>query len=160
MTGGPDKAVYAYACEDTAWCDDHYRRPLGTAPFGENHPACGVDVSGARIGERSRGGSALLELCQSRARLPCFKLALRHDDPHAARRFARARRPGADPWIVEDGALGAGDEVRMPAQARARGHDRARQRDLPVRSRSSVHSARGPRLAGWPRDWAALGGPL
>jgi len=34
--GGPDKAVYAYAAEDTAWWSAHLDRPLGPGVFGEN----------------------------------------------------------------------------------------------------------------------------
>src|SRR6185312_17359412 len=50
--GGPDKAVYAYAAEDTAWWSAHLARPLGPGVFGENLTIEGVDVSNAVIGER------------------------------------------------------------------------------------------------------------
>jgi len=77
--GGPDKAVYAYALEDTAWWEAELGRPHGPGAFGENLSLREVDVSNARIGERWAVGSTLLEVRQPR--LPCFKLALRHDDP-------------------------------------------------------------------------------
>src|SRR4051794_28167837 len=67
--GGPDKAVYAYASEDTAWWAQRLGRDLGPAPFGENLTTRGVDVSAARIGERWAIGSTLLEVRQSRT--PC-----------------------------------------------------------------------------------------
>src|SRR6187200_1894150 len=91
--GGPDKAVYAYASEDTAWWAQRLGRDLGAAPFGENLTTRGVDVSAARIGERWAIGGALLEVRQSR--MPCYKLGLRMGDPRFLRAFAQADRPGA-----------------------------------------------------------------
>ena len=109
--GGPDKAVYAYALEDTAWWEAELGRPQGPGAFGENLSLRGVDVSNARIGERWAIGSTLLEVRQPR--LPCFKLALRHDEPSLVRRFARADRPGAYLAIIEPGEIAAGDAVRV-----------------------------------------------
>ena len=71
--GGPDKAVYAYAAEDAAWWEAALGRELGPGAFGENLTVEGIDVTGARIGERWRAGTAELEVCQPR--LPCAKLA-------------------------------------------------------------------------------------
>ncbi len=107
--GGPDKAVYAYAIEETrAWAGD-LGRELGPGAFGENLTTEGIDVSGALIGERWRVGTALLEVVQPR--LPCFKLGLRLNDPRFVKRFAQASRPGAYLRILEEGDLGAGDEI-------------------------------------------------
>jgi len=109
--GGPDKAVYAYAAEDTAWWSARLGRPLGPAVFGENLTVEGVDVSGAVIGEHWRIGTVELEVCQPR--LPCFKLGLRFNDPRMVRAFALAGRPGAYLRIAVEGELGAGDEVEV-----------------------------------------------
>jgi MOSC domain-containing protein YiiM len=109
--GGPDKAVYAYAAEDTAWWESELGRELGPGAFGENLTVEGVDVTGAVIGERWRAGTVTLQVCQPR--LPCFKLGLRFGDPGMLRRFARAGRPGAYLRIVEEGELGAGDELAV-----------------------------------------------
>src|SRR3954471_11693900 len=76
--GGPDKAVYAYATEDTAWWEGELDRPLGPAAFGENLTVGGVDVSGAVIGEIWRIGTTELQVCQPR--LPCYKLGLKFGD--------------------------------------------------------------------------------
>ncbi len=109
--GGPDKAVYAYALEETRTWERELGRELGPAAFGENLTTAGLDVSGALVGERWRVGSALLEVVQPR--LPCFKLGLRMGDPSFVRRFGQASRPGAYLRIVEEGDLGAGDEVEV-----------------------------------------------
>jgi MOSC domain-containing protein YiiM len=109
--GGPDKAVYAYAIEETRTWERELGRELGPGAFGENLTTEGLDVSGALVGERWRIGSALLEVVQPR--LPCFKLGLRMGDPSFVRRFGEASRPGAYLRIVEEGDLGAGDEVAV-----------------------------------------------
>ena len=109
--GGPDKAVYAYAMEETRLWEDELGRSLGPGAFGENLTIEGIDVSGALLGERWRIGTTLLEVVQPR--LPCFKLGLRFGDPAFVRGFGRASRPGAYLRIVEEGELGAGDAVEV-----------------------------------------------
>lgn len=109
--GGPDKAVYAYASEDTAWWEQETGKKLGPGAFGENLTTAGIDVSGALLGERWAVGSTLLEVRQPR--LPCFKLGLRMGDPRFVKAFADADRPGAYLAIVEQGELRAGDSVEV-----------------------------------------------
>jgi len=111
--GGPDKAVYAYASEETRAWEQELGRELGPGAFGENLTTEGIDVSGALIGERWRVGTTLLEVIQPR--LPCFKLGLRMNDPGFVRRFAHASRPGAYLRIVEEGDLAAGDPITIEA---------------------------------------------
>jgi MOSC domain-containing protein YiiM len=109
--GGPDKAVYAYASEDTAWWEEQLDRPLGPGAFGENLTVAGLDLTGAVVGERWAVGTTVLEVRQPR--LPCFKLALRMGDPLFVKRFADALRPGAYLGIVSEGELGAGDAIEV-----------------------------------------------
>jgi MOSC domain-containing protein YiiM len=107
--GGPDKAVYAYAAEDTEWWEDELATALGPGAFGENLTVSGLPVSHAVIGERWAVGSALLEVAQPR--LPCFKLGLRMNDPRFLKRFADAGRPGAYLRVLGEGDIGAGDRI-------------------------------------------------
>jgi MOSC domain-containing protein YiiM len=109
--GGPDKALYAYAREDTDWWERELHRELPHGVFGENLTLRGVDVTGARIGERWRIGSVVLEV--SEPRFPCWKLGARFGDPRMLKRFAGARRPGAYLRIAEEGELAAGDPVKI-----------------------------------------------
>ena len=109
--GGPDKAVYAYASEDTAFWAADLGRELGPGAFGENLTTEGHDVSGAVVGERWRIGDVELEVCQPR--LPCHKLAAQMGEPLMVKRFARASRPGAYLRIVVEGELGAGDAIEV-----------------------------------------------
>ena len=112
--GGPDKAVYAYAREDTDWWEEVTGAELPNGMFGENLTTHGVDVSGSIIGERWQIGSVVLEVCQPR--LPCSKLGIRFGDPRMVKAFARASRPGAYMRIVTEGDLGVGDEVTILAR--------------------------------------------
>ena len=109
--GGPDKAVYAYAAEETEEWEEELGVPLGPGAFGENLTVRGLPVSGAVIGERWEAGSALLEVAQPR--LPCFKLGVRMGDPLFPKRFAAAARPGAYLRVVREGDIGAGDEIQV-----------------------------------------------
>ena len=109
--GGPDKAVYAYAIEETHAWEAELGRELGPGAFGENLTIEGIDVSGALVGERWQVGTTLLEVVQPR--FPCFKLGLRMGDPTFVKRFGQASRPGAYLRIVEEGELGAGDSVEV-----------------------------------------------
>jgi MOSC domain-containing protein YiiM len=109
--GGPDKAVYSYAREDY----DFWREELGieTPPglFGENLTVEGLDLSSAMIGEQWRVGSTLLEVAQPR--LPCFKLGIRMGDARFPKRFLAASRMGAYLRVIQEGDVGAGDEVHV-----------------------------------------------
>ncbi|MGI9556518.1 MAG: MOSC domain-containing protein, partial [Solirubrobacterales bacterium] len=109
--GGYDKAVYSYAVEDIEWWAGELERELSPGAFGENLTLKGLDVNGARIGERWSIGTALLEV--SEPRLPCFKLGYRMGDPGFVKRFGNANRPGAYLRIIEAGELGAGDQVEV-----------------------------------------------
>lgn len=101
--GGPDKAVYAYAAEDTAWWAAELGRELAPGTFGENLTTAGVDVTGAVIGERWLIGDAVLEVAQPR--YPCFKLGLALGQPDFPGAFERAYRPGAYLRILVHGTV-------------------------------------------------------
>jgi MOSC domain-containing protein YiiM len=109
--GGPDRAVYAYAAEDYDWWAGELGRACTPGAFGENLTTLGIDVSGAVIGERWRVGSAVVRVTSPR--VPCYKLAMKMDDPKFVRRFAAALRPGAYLAIVEEGDVAASDGVEI-----------------------------------------------
>jgi MOSC domain-containing protein YiiM len=109
--GGPDKAVYVYAREDTDWWEGELGRKLAHGVFGENLTVSGVDVNGAVVGERWEIGTVVLEVAQPR--IPCWKLGARMDDASFPVHFAAAGRPGAYMRIVQEGEVGAGDAIRV-----------------------------------------------
>src|SRR5215211_5080406 len=158
--GGPDKAVYAYAAEDTELWESELGRSLGSAPFGENLTIRGLPVSQAVIGERWEVGTALLEVAQPR--LPCFKLGLRIGDPRFLGQFADADRPGAYLRVVREGEIGAGDAIEVVSRP-AHGVTSAVVARAILRDPALLASAaQAPELAADLRGWvikrAAAGG--
>jgi MOSC domain-containing protein YiiM len=109
--GGPERAVYAYAAEDYAWWSERLDRPLAPGIFGENLTLAGIDVSGARIGERWRVGTAVFGV--TAPRVPCSKLGMAMDDAHFVKAFAEALRPGAYLRVLEAGTIAAGDPAEV-----------------------------------------------
>jgi MOSC domain-containing protein YiiM len=109
--GGPDKAVYVYAIEDTRWWEKQIGRPLSYGNFGENLTTQGIDVNDALIGEHWKIGTTVLEV--SEPRVPCWRLGVRMNDKLFPRRFTEALRPGSYLRIVVEGDVGAGDEIRI-----------------------------------------------
>ncbi|WP_110588314.1 MOSC domain-containing protein [Microbacterium suaedae] len=110
--GGEDKAVYVYAQEDADWWAAELGReiPHGTL-FGENLRTKGIDVSGARVGERWRIGDVEIEATMPRS--PCMTFARRMglENEGWVRRFAEARRLGTYFRVVRKGTLAAGDAI-------------------------------------------------
>lgn len=109
--GGPDAAAYAYASEDIRWWEEQLGRTLPPGTFGENLTLAGVDIAAARVGERWRAGTAVVEV--TRPRTPCWKLGVRMEDPGFPRKFRAAQRSGTYLAVVEEGDLGAGDPVEL-----------------------------------------------
>ena len=109
--GGPDKSVYAYAIEDLRWWEEKLGRSLQYGEFGENLTTEGIAVNYALVGERWAIGTAVFEV--SEPRIPCWRLGVRMNDQGFVRRFTEALRPGTYLRIIVEGAVGAGDEIRI-----------------------------------------------
>ncbi|HEY3926266.1 MAG TPA: MOSC domain-containing protein [Acidothermaceae bacterium] len=107
--GGPEQAVYAYAMEDLDDWAGLLDRELRPGQFGENLSTRGIDVTGALIGETWRIGSTLLQV--SRPRFPCVVFQNWLEEPHWVKRFTDDGRPGAYFRVLEEGDLGAGDDI-------------------------------------------------
>jgi MOSC domain-containing protein YiiM len=111
--GGVDAAVYVYADEDAAYVAEMLGREVPPGFLGENLRTRGLDVTGARLGERwwlgEPGTGVLLEV--RKPRTPCRNLSLRVgvDDFHVA--FNRTGRVGAMCRVLVPGAVSAGDPV-------------------------------------------------
>ncbi|WP_328494481.1 MOSC domain-containing protein [Streptomyces sp. NBC_00414] len=110
--GGDDQAVYAFAREDL---DDWARelgRPLADGTFGENLTTEGIDVSGARIGERWRVGSeVVLEITSGR--IPCLTFQGHLGEKGWVRRFTQKGVSGAYLRVIEPGEIRAGDPIEI-----------------------------------------------
>jgi MOSC domain-containing protein YiiM len=110
--GGRDQAVYAYAREDLDSWEAELGRSLRSGMFGENLTTLGLDVSGARIGERWQiGDSCVLEV--SCPRIPCRTFATWLEEKGWERRFTVRAVPGAYLRVVEPGSVTAGDDIAV-----------------------------------------------
>ncbi|MFN8073898.1 MAG: MOSC domain-containing protein [Kineosporiaceae bacterium] len=113
--GGADQALYAYAREDLDTWQEQLGRELGNGrSFGENLTTLGLDVNGARIGERWRiGDDVLLEV--TGPRIPCATFQGWMDEPGWLKRFVAAARPGAYLRVLQEGSIAAGDPIEIIA---------------------------------------------
>jgi MOSC domain-containing protein YiiM len=112
--GGGDQALYAYADEDAQWWAAELRRDIAPGLFGENLRTSGIDVTGARIGERWRvgEGDGAVELEVTMPRIPCMTFQKRMGLERWVKRFTRAGMPGAYLAVLTPGrTLAAGDRV-------------------------------------------------
>ncbi|MFF3401834.1 MOSC domain-containing protein [Streptomyces sp. NPDC002659] len=110
--GGTDQAVYAFAREDLDVWERELGRPLGNGAFGENLTTSGLDVSGAKIGERWRIGDGLV-LEVTSARIPCRTFASWLGEKGWVKRFTQQGVPGAYLRVVEPGEIRAGDPIEI-----------------------------------------------
>jgi MOSC domain-containing protein YiiM len=109
--GGDDQAVYAYAREDLNIWQRELERDLGNGMFGENVTTEGLDVTGARIGERWQVGSDGLVLEVSRPRVPCRTFADWLAMKGWVKTFTRAATPGAYLRVIAPGTMRGGDSI-------------------------------------------------
>ncbi|MEU5209653.1 MOSC domain-containing protein [Streptomyces sp. NPDC020742] len=108
--GGDDQAVYAYAREDLDGWERQLGRVLPNGSFGENLTTWGIEITGARIGERWRVGPQLL-LEVSCPRIPCRTFQGWLGEHGWLRRFTEAGVPGTYLRVIEAGEIRAGDAV-------------------------------------------------
>src|SRR5207245_8740157 len=97
--------------EDYEWWADQLGQPMAPGTFGENLTVAGLALGALVIGTRVAVGTAVLEVAQPR--LPCFKLGMRMGDADFVDRFEDAERFGAYLRIVEEGDVGAGDDIEI-----------------------------------------------
>ena len=107
--GGADQAVYAFAREDYVYWEAELGRSLAPGAFGENLTTVGLDVQGARIGERWLVGTCLLEV--SDVRIPCSVFAGFIDVPNWVPWFTDHGVPGAYLRVIEPGEVTAGNPI-------------------------------------------------
>ncbi len=104
--------MYAYAREDLDAWERKLGRPLPDGSFGENLTTSGLDVSGAKIGERWRIGADLV-LEVTSGRIPCRTFQSHLGERGWVKRFTQEGVPGAYFRVIEPGEIKAGDPVEI-----------------------------------------------
>ena len=108
--GGEQRAVLVYQKDSYRYWENRLRRSDFTlGQFGENFTVEGLPDDQACIGDRFRIGSALFEVSQPR--VTCYRVGIRMDEPRMAALLVSGERPGFYLRVLEEGEVGAGDEI-------------------------------------------------
>jgi MOSC domain-containing protein YiiM len=108
--GGEQRAVLVYQLESYRYWERELGRPeFAFGQFGENFTIDGLSDHEVCIGDRYRIGEALLEVSQPR--VTCYRIGLRMDEPRMAALLVAHGRPGFYLRVLEEGLVGAGDEI-------------------------------------------------
>ena len=113
--GGEHRAVFVYQMDSY----HYWRRELNRADFtfgqfGENFTVEGLADNEVCVGDRYRIGGALFEVTQPR--VTCYRVGMRMDEPRMAALLVAHRRPGFYFRVLEEGEVGAGDQIVRVAQ--------------------------------------------
>jgi len=111
--GGPDKAVYAYAIEETRLWEEELGRELGPGAFGENLTLDGIEMGSLAAGDRLAIGDALVIEITKHAQ-PCQTIAHWFKRRRIAR-ISATIHPEDARWyarVVREGRVREGDPVQ------------------------------------------------
>ena len=108
--GGEHRAVMVYQMEAYRYWEAQLRRnDFSFGQFGENFTVDGLPDDEVCIGDRYRIGSALFEVTQPR--VTCYRVGIRMAEPAMAALLVSHHRPGFYFRVLEEGEVGAGDEI-------------------------------------------------
>jgi ferredoxin-NADP reductase/MOSC domain-containing protein YiiM len=108
--GGEQRAVFVYQMESY----HYWERVLGRndfifGQFGENFTVEGLPDREVCIGDRYRIGDAIFEVTQPR--VTCYRVGIRMNEPRMAALLVAHRRPGFYFRVLQEGEVGAGDDI-------------------------------------------------
>ena len=108
--GGEQRAVFAYQIESYRyWQDQLKRTDFVHGQFGENFTIEGLPDDAVCIGDRYQIGSALFEITQPR--VTCYRIGIRMNEPRMPALLTSSGRPGFYFRVLQEGEVGAGDEI-------------------------------------------------
>ena len=108
--GGEYRAVMVYQLDSYRYWENFLRRQnFEYGQFGENFTVDGLADNEVCIGDRYRIGSALFEVTQPR--VTCYRVGIRMDNPQMPALLVSHKRPGFYLRVLEEGEVGAGDEI-------------------------------------------------
>jgi len=117
--GGVHRAVLVYQLESYRhWERELGRQEIAYGQFGENFTVDGLPDGEVCIGDRYRIGDALFEVSQPR--VTCYRVGLRMGEPRMAALLVSHGRPGFYLRVLEEGLVGAGDEIVKVAEGSER----------------------------------------
>jgi ferredoxin-NADP reductase/MOSC domain-containing protein YiiM len=112
--GGEHRAVYVYDVSAYRyWEGELGRDDFVNGQFGENFTVQGLPDDEVCVGDRYRIGGALFEVTQPR--VTCYKVGLRIGEPRMPALLYAHGRPGFYLRVLEEGEVGARDEIERVA---------------------------------------------
>ncbi len=108
--GGEHRAVFVYQMDSY----NYWKRFLGRndfifGQFGENFTVEGLPDGEVCIGDRYRIGDAVFEVTQPR--VTCYRVGIRMNEPRMAALLVAHHRPGFYFRVLQEGEVGAGDDI-------------------------------------------------
>lgn len=108
--GGENRAVLVYQIESYPYWEAQLGRGGFTyGQFGENFTVEGLADDEVCIGDQYRIGTALFEVSQPR--VTCYRVGIRMEEPRMAALLVAHHRPGFYFRVLEEGEVGAGDQI-------------------------------------------------
>jgi ferredoxin-NADP reductase/MOSC domain-containing protein YiiM len=117
--GGEHRAVMVYQTDSYRYWETQLgRNDFSFGQFGENFTVDGLADDEVCIGDRYRIGTALFEVTQPR--VTCYRVGIRMAEPAMPALLVSHHRPGFYFRVLEEGEVGAGDEIVKVADGPAR----------------------------------------
>jgi ferredoxin-NADP reductase/MOSC domain-containing protein YiiM len=117
--GGEQRAAYVYQIESYRyWQEQMKRSDFVYGQFGENFTIEGLPDDAVCIGDRYRIGSALFEVTQPR--VTCYRVGIRMNEPRMPALLTSSGRPGFYFRVLQEGEVGAGDDIVKVGEATER----------------------------------------
>jgi ferredoxin-NADP reductase/MOSC domain-containing protein YiiM len=114
--GGEQRAVFVYQIESYRyWQEQLKRNDFINGQFGENFTIDGLPDDVVCIGDRYQIGSALFEVTQPR--VTCYRVGIRMNEPRMPALLTSSGRPGFYFRVLQEGDVGAGDEIVKVGEA-------------------------------------------
>ncbi|MEX3970643.1 MOSC domain-containing protein [Paraburkholderia caribensis] len=108
--GGEQRAVLAYQIDSYRhWQAFLHRKEFGFGQFSENFTIDGLPDREVCIGDVYKIGHAIFEVTQPR--VTCYRLGIRMGEPRMAALLTSSGRPGFYLRVLQEGDVGAGDEI-------------------------------------------------
>src|SRR3974390_1016224 len=117
--GGEQRAVFVYQIDSYRhWEAQLSRTDFVHGQFGENFTIAGLSDDAACIGDRFRIGSALFEI--TAPRVTCYRVGIRMNEPRMPALLTGSGRPGFYFRVLQEGEVGAGDDIVKVGEATER----------------------------------------
>ncbi len=108
--GGEQRAVFVYQMDSYRYWEQFLGRSDFTfGQFGENFTVEGLPDSEVCIGDRYRIGDAIFEVTQPR--VTCYRVGIRLNEPRMPALLVEHHRPGFYFRVLQEGEVGAGDDI-------------------------------------------------